>query len=175
MKFTASTTILLIITLTLTTPCTGQALEKCCSTSAVTKELKRHPTLILADNGTNKQTVPSGKAFQIPAAERGLKPLAKPFTVTGEVVDTWCYASQVMGSGRGEAHKACALACGHGGVTLGIVDDQGTLFVAVKTRAFTGCKELLLPFVAKRVTATGWLATKGGSNIMKIQTVELAK
>ena len=135
-----------------------------------------------ASDVPNKTTLPvsSNQPFTqrrplIPISERGLKPLAKPFTVTGEVVDTWCYASQVMGAGRGEAHKPCALACGHGGVTLGIVDDQGTLFIGAKTKAFTGCKELLLPFIAKRVKATGWLATKGGSNIMKIQTVELAK
>jgi hypothetical protein len=120
-------------------------------------------------------TQPSPARALIPANERGLRPLAKPFSVTGEVVDSWCYASQVMGGGRGEAHKPCALACGHGGVTLGIVDDQGTLYVAVKSRAYNGCNQLLLPFVAKRVKATGWLATKGGSNIMKIQTVELAK
>jgi hypothetical protein len=115
------------------------------------------------------------KHFQIPVNERGLKPLAKTFTVTGEVVDAWCYASQVMGAGRGEAHKPCGLACAHGGVTIGIVDDTGKLYIAAKSKGFTGCKDLLTPFMAKRVTIIGWLATKGGSNILKVQKVELAK
>lgn len=118
---------------------------------------------------------PAAKGSMIAPADRSLTPLTIPFTVTGEVVDSWCYASQVMGSGRGETHKPCGLACAHGGVTLGIVDDNGKLYIAAKSKAYTGCKELLTPFIAKRVKASGWLATKGGSNIMKIGKVELAK
>jgi hypothetical protein len=128
----------------------------------------------LAENASSNQSKTVLRPLVAPN-ERGLKPLAVPITVIGEVVDTWCYAGQIVGSGRGEYHKPCALACAHGGVTLGIVDDKGTLYVAAKTRAYTGCKELLIPFMAKRVKATGWLATKGGSNIMKIQKVELVK
>ena len=121
---------------------------------------------------TSSQTPP--KRFTIPVGERGLRPLAQPFSVVGEVVDSWCYASQVMGSGRGEAHKPCGLACAYGGVTMGIVDDTGKLYIAAKSKGFTGCKDLLVPYMAKRVKVTGWLATKGGSNILKIQSVELA-
>jgi len=128
---------------------------------------------LVEKEASNQQGLPA--RAMIPLRERGLRPMAKPFSVTGEVVDTWCYASQVMGSGRGEAHKPCALACAHGGVTMGIVDDEGTLYIAAKSKAFNGCKELLIPFMARRVKVSGWLATKGGSNIMKIQKVELAK
>jgi len=111
----------------------------------------------------------------ISPAEQHLKPLTKPIDVTGEVVDTWCYASQVMGSGRGPNHLPCGLACAHGGVTLGIVDDKGVLYVAAKYKGYTGCKDLLTPYMAKRVKVHGWLAEKGGSRILKIQTVALAK
>lgn len=102
-------------------------------------------------------------------------PKLKPVEITGEVVDSWCFASQVMGPGRGERHRACALACLHGGVTPGIVDDSGTLYIAAKHEAYTGCKELLLPYVAKRVKITGWLAQKGGCNVLKVKKVEEAK
>ncbi|MGH9554083.1 MAG: hypothetical protein ACRD3W_32190 [Terriglobales bacterium] len=102
-------------------------------------------------------------------------PKTKDVVITGEVVDSWCFASQVMGPGRGERHKACALACVHGGVTPGIVDDQGNLYIAAKHHAYTGCQDLLLPYVAKRVKVTGWLAVKGGCNLLKIAKVELAK
>jgi hypothetical protein len=111
----------------------------------------------------------------IPLSQRNIRPVTKPFVVTGEVVDSWCYASQTMGLGRGEAHKPCALACIHGGVTPGIVDDQGTLYIAAKYKAYTGCRDLLLPYVAQKVKATGWLTTKGGCNIMKIMKVEPVK
>lgn len=99
---------------------------------------------------------------------------ARPITVTGEVVDTWCYASHVMGEGRGPKHRKCALACISGGVAPGIVDDEGNLYIAAKHRGYEGCRSLLLPYVAKRVTATGWLARKGGCQVLKITSVKPA-
>lgn len=112
---------------------------------------------------------------EIPIEKQRLLPATKKVEITGEVVDAWCYASQVMGPGRGEKHKACALACIHGGVSPGILDEKtGELFVAAKHKGYTGCKELLLPFVAKRVLVKGWIARKGGCNLIKIQEVKLA-
>lgn len=112
---------------------------------------------------------------EIPLEKQRLIPATKKVEMTGEVVDAWCYASQVMGPGRGEKHKACALACIHGGVSAGILDEKtGELFVAAKHKGYTGCKDLLLPFVAKRVIVKGWIARKGGCNLIKIQEVKLA-
>ena len=111
----------------------------------------------------------------IPVEKQRLVPATRAVEMTGEVVDAWCYASQVMGPGRGEKHKACALACIHGGVSCGILDEKtGELFIAAKHKGYTGCKELLLPFVAKRVTVKGWTARKGGCNLIKIREVKLA-
>jgi hypothetical protein len=101
------------------------------------------------------------------------QPKIKKVTVTGEVVDAWCYASQTMGPGRGEGHKACALACSYGGVTMGILED-GTkdLYVAAKSsKAYKGCNELLIPYVAQKVTVTGWVGTMGGCRMLKIETL----
>lgn len=112
---------------------------------------------------------------EIPVEKQHLIPATKKVEMIGEVVDAWCYASQVMGPGRGEKHKACALACIHGGVSAGILDEKtGELFIAAKHKGYTGCKELLLPFVAKRVRVKGWIARKGGCNLIKIQEVKLA-
>lgn len=112
---------------------------------------------------------------EIPVDKQRLLPATKLVKFTGEVVDAWCYSSQVMGPGRGEKHKACALACAHGGVSLGVVDEKtGEMFIAAKYRGYTGCKELLLPFVAKRVVVEGWAARKGGCNVLKIKSVALA-
>ena len=113
---------------------------------------------------------------EIPIEKQRLLPATKKVEMTGEVVDAWCYASQVMGPGRGAKHKACALACIHGGVSVGILDEKtGELFIAAKHKGYTGCKDLLLPFVAKRVTVKGWTARKGGCNLIKIAEVKLAK
>jgi len=121
-----------------------------------------------------KRSEPSNPPL-IPDSQRGIRPIAKPVEITGEVVDSWCYASQTMGLGRGEAHKRCALACIGGGVTPGIVDDQGRLYIAAKYKAYTGCRELLMPYAAQRVKVTGWLSNKGGCNVLKIMKVEPVK
>jgi hypothetical protein len=103
------------------------------------------------------------------------RPQWSPVEVTGEVVDSWCYASKSVGDGRGPDHVACAKACVHGGVTIGIVDDTGKMYIASKTKAYSGCQALLEPFVAKRVHIKGMLATIGGCPLLKINSVEEVK
>lgn len=121
-----------------------------------------------AQNAHAQQTAPA----QSTTGGWRYKPMVTETDIIGEVVDTWCYSSQVMGPGRGEKHKACGLACAHGGVTLGIVDDKDTLYIAAKHQGFQGCKDLLTPYIAKRVKAHGWVAHRGGCNIMKIKSVQ---
>ncbi len=89
----------------------------------------------------------------------------------GEVVDAWCWSSGVMGEGRGPKHHSCGLACVMGGVSCGIVDDKGTLYIAAKSKAYKGCNLMLAPFVAKRVKVKGWLTERGGCKLLKINQV----
>ncbi|MBP9809240.1 hypothetical protein KBF38_13140 [bacterium] len=102
-----------------------------------------------------------------------IKSTTREVVVVGEVVDAWCYASQTMGPGRGPAHKACALACAHGGVSIGILED-GTknLYIAAKYKGFQGCKDLLIPYMGEKVRASGWVGDLGGCRMLKIKTVE---
>jgi len=104
-----------------------------------------------------------------------VKTNTKEVTIVGEVVDSWCYASGVMGDGRGEKHKKCARLCVGGGVTAGILADDGTLYIAAKHKAYNGCAGLLLPYVATRVKVKGWLADRGGIKLLKINSVEPVK
>ena len=49
-------------------------------------------------------------------------------TVTGEIIDTWCYYSGVMGgpdSVVGSAHHTCALWCSAGGIPVGLLGEDG--------------------------------------------------
>ncbi len=101
-----------------------------------------------------------------------VKTNTREMTIEGEVVDTWCYCSGVMGDGRGEKHKKCARLCVGGGVTAGILADDGTLYIAAKHQGYKGCAGLLLPYVAERVKAKGWLAERGGCKVLKITSVE---
>lgn len=101
-----------------------------------------------------------------------VKTNTRPITVEGEVIDAWCYCSGVMGPGRGPEHEKCAKLCVAGGVSAGILTDDGTVYIAAKHQAYKGCNGLLLPYVAQRVKATGWVAEKGGCRVLKISKVE---
>lgn len=128
-----------------------------------------------ADSSTPDHNASKLKPAQIRDKAVTVKTNTRPVTIEGEVVDTWCYASGVMGDGRGEKHKSCARKCVSGGVTAGILTDDGTLFIAAKHQAYNGCAGLLLPYVAERVKVKGWLAEKGGCKLLKITSVERVK
>ena len=132
---------------------------------------------VLAANPESPTAIakPGSVKVNMTKADLQMKAEGKPVTIEGEVVDAWCYSSHTMGSGRGEKHKPCAQACILGGVSAGIVDDEGTLYIAAKHVGYEGCQKLLLPLIAKRVKATGWLVTRGGCNLLKIRQVEEVK
>ena len=55
--------------------------------------------------------------------------------VTGEMIDTWCYFSGVMGGPDavvGSAHHTCALWCSAGGIPVGMLADDGTVYIVIK-------------------------------------------
>ena len=56
---------------------------------------------------------------------------AKRVTVTGEIIDTWCYVTEIM-YGLGTAHHKCAIWCAVGGIPVSIRDDDGNLYVILK-------------------------------------------
>lgn len=93
--------------------------------------------------------------------------------LVGEVIDVWCYCSKVMGDGRGPSHEKCAKLCVAGGVSAGILTDDGTVYIAAKHQGYKGCNGMLLPYVAKRVKVRGWTAERGGVKVVKIREVEL--
>ena len=51
----------------------------------------------------------------------------KQVTLTGEMIDTWCYVSQIMGSSAavtGTAHHVCAVWCAAGGIPVGLLNKE---------------------------------------------------
>lgn len=53
---------------------------------------------------------------------------AKKVTVTGEIIDSWCYLTEIMYP-LGTAHHQCAVWCAAGGVPVGILSDDGTPYI----------------------------------------------
>ncbi len=55
----------------------------------------------------------------------------KRVTVTGELVDTWCYVTEIMYA-VGTAHHQCAIWCAVGGIPVSIKDAAGKLYVILR-------------------------------------------
>jgi len=97
----------------------------------------------------------------------------KQITIVGEVVESQCYITGLNGPGKGLSHKECALKCAKGGIPLSILEDKtGTLYLAGQSKkAMAGANELLIPFVAEKVKATGRVFEKGGMKMLLISKV----
>lgn len=55
----------------------------------------------------------------------------KRVQVTGEVVDSWCYITEIMYA-EGTAHHQCAVWCAAGGVPVGILGQDGQVYMVLK-------------------------------------------
>lgn len=56
---------------------------------------------------------------------------AERVTVTGEVVDSWCYLTQIM-YGEGTAHHQCAIWCAAGGIPVAVRSAEEEVYFVLK-------------------------------------------
>ena len=99
-------------------------------------------------------------------------PMAQPkgerVTVSGEVVEMWCY---LEAGDRGAAKKACATACAKAGNPIALVDDKGQLFVLAGLKSHQPAQELLLDKMSERVTVFGTLVKNPNAQMIYIESV----
>ncbi|WP_298839119.1 hypothetical protein [uncultured Roseobacter sp.] len=113
-----------------------------------------------------------------------LAPLALPaaasegtrIQVTGEIIDTWCYYSGVMGGPDavvGSAHHTCALWCSAGGIPVGLLAEDGTVYMVLKIEQDAGSAsgDTQLSLAAHTVTADGMLYERDGLNYLVVSEV----
>ena len=101
---------------------------------------------------------------------------SKPIKVTGEIIDTWCYYSGVMGGAeavQGSAHHTCALWCAAGGIPVGVLAEDGTVYMVLKLSgaAPLADKDALLEIQSDRVTANGMHYVRDGINYIVVEDV----
>jgi len=58
----------------------------------------------------------------------------KRVNVTGEIIDTWCYVTEIMFA-EGTAHHKCAVWCAIGGIPVSILGEDGNVYVVLKIEA----------------------------------------
>src|SRR5436189_2201666 len=87
------------------------------------------------------------------------QPKGQRTTITGEVVDLWCY---LEGGDRGPAKKDSAVACAKAGNPIGVLDAKGNLFVTAGLKDHHPAQSVLLTRMSDQVTITVTVVKKGG-------------
>ena len=92
--------------------------------------------------------------------------------VTGEVIDTWCYISEIMFA-EGTAHHQCAIWCAAGGIPVGVLGDDGEVYMVLKVGDDTTnvANPAILEIQTHRVSVDGDLYRRDGINYLMIDQV----
>ncbi len=97
---------------------------------------------------------------------------AERVQVTGEVIDTWCYISEIMFA-EGSAHHQCAVWCAAGGIPVGVLGDDGQVYMVLKVGDDTTnvANPAILEIQSHRVTVDGNLYQRDGINYLLIDEI----
>ena len=93
----------------------------------------------------------------------------KPISVNGYVLDSACAFTKDL---KKPISPQCAQACARAGSPLVILADNGTIYWPIAdTTPSSGQNEKLMPFAGERVTASGKVYARGGSNAIVIEKI----
>ncbi|MEO0945143.1 MAG: hypothetical protein AAFY06_09920 [Pseudomonadota bacterium] len=96
--------------------------------------------------------------------------------VKGEIIDTWCYFSGVMGGPEavvGSAHHTCALWCSAGGIPVGLLAEDGTIYMVLKIEGDDSSAggDTQMKLAAHVIEADGMLYKRDGLNYLVVEEV----
>lgn len=95
---------------------------------------------------------------------------AESVTVTGEVIDTYCYSTA---GARGEAHRQCALECAKKGIPVGLLEDgTNKVYVLLPSKNASPLPQSVIDNMARKVTITGKVVESGGSRFLTVESVK---
>ena len=96
----------------------------------------------------------------------------KRISITGEVINTWCYLTEIMVP-EGTAHHQCAIWCAAGGIPVGILDDSGKVYMVMKygDEDTTVRPPAIMKVQTHRVAVKGDLYERDGINYLFVDQV----
>ncbi len=100
------------------------------------------------------------------------KATAKKVTLKGECLDLACY---IAGEKKGAEHKQCAVMCVKGGAPIGILTEDGKVYLLVEDHSKPEPYEKLKGLAAEKVSVSGYLYQRGGLPGVVVESVEPAK
>jgi hypothetical protein len=98
----------------------------------------------------------------------------RPKTIVGEVVDVSCYLQ--LGK-RGEAHRLCGQKCIRSGQPIGVVRDDGALYLIIpeehhpRRDGQIDIRERFAELMGKRITISGMATTYHNSRALFVRSV----
>lgn len=101
---------------------------------------------------------------------------AETIEIKGEVIDTWCYLSGVMGGPdavTGSAHHTCAVWCAAGGIPVGVLAEDGTIYMVLKLEGEEPLAQTdsILKIQSDVITARGQHFLRDGVNYLVVEKV----
>jgi len=100
------------------------------------------------------------------AGMAGMEKAAVKKTISGEVVDTGCYLSHAA---RGEKHVECATKCINQGMPMGLLTDNGTLYLITMNHDNADPYNNLKAQAGKKVQITGTVMTRNGMKAIEAE------
>lgn len=96
----------------------------------------------------------------------------KRVQITGEIVDTWCYLTEIM-YGLGTAHHKCAIWCAVGGVPVSIkgTDGKDYMILRVEGDDTSVANPKIVRIQTHQVTVDGDLYVRDGVNYLIVNKV----
>lgn len=100
----------------------------------------------------------------------GISAVAAAETVTGEVIDTFCFAS--MGA-KGASHRQCGLDCVKKGIPAGLLENgTNKVYVLLPNKDKTALPEEVVNKMGEQATVTGKVHSTGGSTFLTVESVK---
>ena len=100
----------------------------------------------------------------------------KRIEIKGELIDTWCYFSGVMGGPEavvGSAHHTCAMWCAAGGIPVGLLGEDGEVYMVLKLPEDDASNggETFLTLTNDTIEAEGMHYERDGINYLVVSKV----
>ena len=107
-------------------------------------------------------------AFTAPATAA----TAERVKITGEIIDSWCYITEIMFA-EGTAHHQFALWCAAGGVPVGILGEDGQVYMVLKLGAddTSVANPAILRIQSHKVTVDGSVYDRDGIKYLVVNKV----
>ena len=100
----------------------------------------------------------------------------KEVEIKGEVIDTWCFFSGVMGGEDavvGTAHHTCALWCAAGGIPVGVLTEEGDVYMVLKLEGENpqAQTDSIMEIQSDIITAKGVHHVRDGVNYIVVEKI----